>query len=90
MIATQIIKQIMNENTITKTMLAKRINVSFQTVYDRLIHNNISVDKLIEMLSVLDYEIIIRPAGTQLRKGEFRVEGSEVAAESKQTEDICV
>ena len=75
--ATEIIKVIMEENSITKTTLARRINVPFQTVYDRLTQKNISVYIILEMLSAMDYELIIRPAGTALRKGEHRVDNGE-------------
>lgn len=73
----EIIKSIMTEQNVNKASLAKKLSVPFQTVYDRLTQTNISIDKLQEMLSVLNYKIIITPKDFVPSEYCYEVESSK-------------
>lgn len=72
----EIIKSIMNDQNVNKACLAKKLSVPFQTIYDRLNQTNISIDKLQEMLSALDYKIVITPKDFTPPENCYEVESS--------------
>lgn len=57
----EIIRNIMNEKNCKPIDLAKRLETSKQTLNGRLAQDNISIDKLNQILKQLDYKIVIVP-----------------------------
>lgn len=57
----EIIRNIMNEKNCKPIDLAKRLEISKQTLNGRLTQDNISIDKLNQILKQLDYKIVIVP-----------------------------
>lgn len=72
--STEAIKEIMKEQNMTATALGKRIGKTQKVVSDRLRLENLSTDKLNEMLRALDYKIVLVPADTRLPKDSYEVE----------------
>ena len=64
----EILREIMSEKKCKPIDLAKRLGVSKQTLNGRLTQDNISIDKLNEMLKQMDYRIVIVP-NTSKTKG---------------------
>ncbi len=64
----EIIRNIMKEKNCKPIDLAKRLGISKQTLNGRLTQDNISIDKLNEMLKQMDYKIVIVP-NTSKSKG---------------------
>ncbi|MDB6459405.1 MULTISPECIES: helix-turn-helix domain-containing protein [Blautia] len=64
----EIIRNIMDEKKCKPIDLAKRLGISKQTLNGRLTQDNISIDKLNEMLKQMDYKIVIVP-NTSKSKG---------------------
>jgi len=54
--------------------LASRLNIKNNVLSERLGQKNISIDKLNEMLRVLDYKIVIVPREARVQDGSFEVE----------------
>ncbi len=71
---TEIIKGIQEEQGVTTTQLAKRLDKGRSTISERLRQENISIDKLQELLRALDHKIVIMPADTRLPKDSYEVE----------------
>ena len=70
------LRAIMEKQSVGVAQLAKRIEKSSRLVSDRLSLENISVEKLNEMLRALDYKLVIVPHNkpTSEDKGEFVIE----------------
>lgn len=68
------VREIMSQQGVGVSALAARIEKTPRLVSDRLSQENISIDKLNEMLRVLDYKIIIAPRSRSVRAGEYEVE----------------
>lgn len=76
MTSKEIVKAIMKKNGKTNADLAKGIGVTQAAAWDRLNShktNNLTTNKLTEMLRYLDYELVVIPRG----KAE-RIEGAYV------------
>lgn len=61
--ASKAVKEIMNEQNVTLSKLASRMNKSLRLVSDRLRADNITTKNLVEMLRNLDYELVVVPRG---------------------------
>lgn len=72
--ATEIVKDIMEKQGVGQTALGKRIGVKNDAIYQRLKQDNISVDRLLQMLAAMDYKLVIVPASKPVRDGEYEVE----------------
>lgn len=72
--ATEIVKDIMEKQGVGQTTLGKRIGVKNDAIYQRLKQDNISVDRLLQMLAAMDYKLVIVPASKSVRDGEYEVE----------------
>ena len=72
--ATEIVKEIMEQQGIGQTALGKRIGVRNDAIYQRLKQDNISVDRLVQMLNAMDYKLVIIPSNKQVREGEYEVD----------------
>lgn len=72
--ATEAVREIMKEQEVTLTQLAHRMQKSTRLTSDRLRSDNITIEKLNEILSALDCKIIIVPRDTRLPKDSYEVE----------------
>lgn len=68
------VKEVMRIKCVKQIDLADRIKVKQSTLSERLTQNNVSVQKLDEMLNAMDYKIIIVPRSTKVPKDGFEVE----------------
>lgn len=68
------VREIMSQQGVGLTALASRIEKTPRLISDRLSQENISIEKLNEMLRVLDYKIIIAPRSRTTKAGEYEVE----------------
>lgn len=77
----EIIKNIMNLNGITNAQMAHRLSISQAAVWDRLNNKklkDIPFSLLCEMLSVIDYDVLIVPHGKGSKiEGAYAVSGIE-------------
>lgn len=74
----EIIRDIMKNQNVGLSKLADRMQKSIRLVSDRLRMENISTDKLIEMLRYLDYDLVIMPRGKAGRiDGAYLVDGED-------------
>lgn len=70
----EIVKKIMDEKEIKPSVLAARLNILRNTLSSRFAQENVSVDKLAEMLRAIDYKIAIVPRDTRTPTGGYEVE----------------
>lgn len=72
----EIIRDIMKNQNVGLSKLADRMQKSMRLVSDRLRMENISTDKLIEILRYLDCELVIIPRGKAGRiDGAYVIDG---------------
>lgn len=67
------VREIMADKKVGTNALARLMGKSPRLVSERLGQNGITVEKLQEMLSVMDYKVIIVPGGRALREGEYDI-----------------
>jgi hypothetical protein len=72
--ANEIIREVMMLKEVKPSTLASRLNIKNNVLSERLGQKNISIDKLNEMLRVLDYKIVIVPREARVQDGSFEVE----------------
>ena len=72
-----ILKEVMTEKSLSNAELAKRLNVSNATIWERLNNKNVKdmpVSLMTTMLRAMDYKVIVVPANTRLPEGGYEVE----------------
>ena len=75
MTATEIVRnEIMKKGGIRISTLANRMNMSAHTITARLSMDNISINKLNEMLHALDCKLLIVPSNVEEKDGWYRIE----------------
>jgi len=72
--ANEAVREIMNTQEIKIATLASRLNIKHNVMSERLRQNNISIDKLNEMLRALDYKILVVPRSSRVPDGGFEIE----------------
>ena len=70
---TNILKALMKNQGIGNAVLGKRIGLAHNVVYQRINQKNISVNALNQMLSAMDYKIVIVPATRRMKDDEYEV-----------------
>ena len=80
----KIIREIMSIKGVTPTALASRLGINKNTMSERLTQENISTDKMIEMLRVMDYKLVVMPMEGRLPNGAFEIEHGTVKPKEKQ------
>lgn len=70
----EIVRAIMEMKNIRPAVLGSRLNIKSNVLSERFKQKNVSVDKLNEMLRVIDYKIVIMPVDGKLPKDSFEVE----------------
>ena len=69
----EIIRKILEKQDVGVNEYSRRMGTSPRLVSDRLHHTNISINKLQEMLRVLDYKIVIVPASRRMKDDEYEI-----------------
>ena len=72
--ANEVVRDVMKQQELGTSALAARIGKTPRLVSDRLAMENISIEKLNELLRALDYKIAIVPRSKALKKDEYDVE----------------
>lgn len=72
--ATEIVREIMERKGVRLIDVAARLGKKPTLIWDRLSQQNISVDKLNEMIRTMDYKIVAVPRETRLHDDWFEVE----------------
>lgn len=72
--ANEIIRKVMELKEVKPSMLASRLNIKNNVLSERLGQKNISIDKMNEMLRVLDYKIMVVPRSARVPEDGFEVE----------------
>lgn len=72
--ATEIVREIMKAQEVGLNKMASRMGKQPRLVSDRLAQENISIDKLNELLQVLDYKVLIVPRDAKRPAGAYEVE----------------
>ena len=70
----EIVKEIMRIRGVTPFVFADRLNIKHSTFSERFKQKNITINKLSEMLRMLDYKIILVPRETRVPEGGFEIE----------------
>ena len=68
------VRQIMKDRGVGTNTLADRLGKPARLVSDRLSQENISIEKLDEMLRLLDYKIVVLPRDARLPEGGIEIE----------------
>ena len=68
------IKEIMKSKGLGTTALARRLGVNQSTMAMRLSQKNISIRLVAEILSVMDYKVVLVPSETRMREGWVEIE----------------
>lgn len=72
--ATEAIKEVMNLRKIKPSILCNRLGIKSNVLSERFKQKNISVEKLNEMLQVMNYKILIVPRDTRTPEDSFEIE----------------
>lgn len=72
--ATEVIREVMKEKEVKPSTLAARLNIKNNVLSERLGQKNISMEKLNEMLRMLDYKVVIVPREARVPDGGYEVE----------------
>lgn len=73
MASTKAIKAIMSEKGITNAELSRMCNVTPQVMYERLVKENLKVNTLHQMASILGYKVILVPDTVPVIDGVFEI-----------------
>ena len=71
--ATEAIREIMKEEGIGVTKLADRLGKGKNVISERLRQDNISMEKLGEILRVLDYKVVLIPRDMVTPKSGYEI-----------------
>jgi len=72
--ATSAVRDIMEKQGVKLITLASRMNKGVSTVSERLRQDNITVEKLNELLRLLDYKVVVVPRSSRIPDGGYEVE----------------
>lgn len=69
-----IIKAVMKETGTTQAVMAKELGFTAQSTVSSLLNRSrMSVEKMVETLNLMGYEVIVRKKGKGLAEGEYEV-----------------
>lgn len=71
--ATNAVRKIMELKAVKPSVLCDRLGIKSNVLSERLKQKNISVEKLNEMLKVMDYKIMLVPRETRAPEGSFEI-----------------
>ena len=64
--ACEVVRSVMKLRNIKVNDLVKELKLKQPTISERLKQDNLSTDKMVEMLSVMQYKLVAVPVGKQL------------------------
>lgn len=73
MTATEAVKALMAEKGLTNAEMSRMVQVTPQTMYERLHKNSMRVDTLCSMLATLQYKVVIVPSNKTVNAGEYEL-----------------
>lgn len=68
------VREIMSLTNETNSSLRDKLSINYSTLSERLRQDNISVEKLDQMIRAMGYKIVLMPSTTKEEKGWYRVE----------------
>lgn len=71
---TDIIRELMQVRDVKPSVLAARLGIKNNVLSERLTQKNMSINKLNEMLRVLDYKVVILPRDKRVPEDGYEVE----------------
>lgn len=74
MVAMEVVKEVMKLQGIKPSVLCDRLKIKSNALSERFKLKNVSVEKLNDMLRVMDYKVIAVPRDTRIPEGGFEVE----------------
>ena len=74
MIAMEAVKEIMKLKDIRPAVLCDKLNIKSNVLSERFKQKNVSVEKLNDMLRVMDYKIVAVPRDSRIPEGGFKIE----------------
>lgn len=89
--ASEAIREVIKRKDVSQSVLRDRLGIPKEkssTLSQRLRQDNMSVDKLNEMLHVLDYKIVIVPREARVSEGGFEIGRVEGSGENEQQAGI--
>ena len=72
--ANEIIREVMKQREVKPSVLASRLNIKNNVLSERLSQKNISIDKMNEMLRVLDCKLVVVPCDSRVPENGFEVD----------------
>ena len=72
--ATEALRKVMELKSVKPSMLCDRLGIKSNVLSERFKQKNISVEKLNEMLKVMDYKIVIVPRESRTLTDGFEIE----------------
>ena len=68
------VREIMKNKDVKPSVLCDRLGIKSNVLSERFKQKNVSIEKLNEMLRVLDYKIAILPRETRLPENSYEIE----------------
>ena len=68
------LREILKSQDLNIKLLAKRMNIPYATVSQRFKRDDITISRLSEMLTKIDYKIVLVPANARVKDGEYEIE----------------
>ena len=68
------VKEIMSRKDIRPSVLCDRLGIKSNVLSERFKQKNVSVEKLNEMLKMMDYKIVVLPREARLPDGGIEIE----------------
>ena len=82
--APDIIRDIVAKQGIQFSTVCSRLGINKNTLSERLRQRNPRVEKMSEMLRVIDYKLVAVPSNTSLKEGWYEVEVGEKIEKKKE------
>lgn len=68
------VREVMKTKSVRPADLRRRLGIESNTMANRLSRQNITIDKLNEMLRVMDYKIVLMPSDARIGADAYEVE----------------
>lgn len=72
--ATEAIREVMTRQDVRFSVLCNRLAIKSNTLAGRIGQDNISIDKLNEMLRAMDYKIVVMPQNARMNAEWIEIE----------------
>ena len=68
------LREILKSQDLNIKLLSKRMNMPYATVSQRFKRDDITITRLLEMLSKVDYKLVMVPANKRLSEKEYELD----------------